>query len=857
MPPLIQKLLQRPADAWSPEDLEKLANIVGTERGRLQSLVNELEPKVAVIEQTRDRLDTILEEVIGRTQEAQMDLERFQSNSETLRDAQSRVGGLNARLDHCELQFDSLAGEQKELNRSTHRLEERLQNLQDAGGGLLADFDKAKAMAANLDEVLISLSAGRELARKNDEQLRNLHALWEHIDQKMKLLEDSKQVIERIEAQNHEVEEAVSRIERRVSQVSEESRLIESSDEDVKRLEAMLGALQRDLEHVSQEKDTLHRQSENLSSEVTTTLDSLRSEVNRSEILREDLDTTSGRVEALFKQLRNQEDLTKALEARGEELIAAGLETKELIAKAASLSERFDAIDERMGKVDDLETQLQSLGEMGRMVDRQIESIDERQTVVEATDQRLSNMSSVFSEVKERLADLEAQRHELDQTLELFAEFRSSTVEIRGRIQELDGDFERIDDVEQRLQEIRRLVETLEGSTADLEPRVEFVEGVESRLNHLDSLSQQVDERIESQLATQGDLDSMKHSQQGLAQQLEDLKKVAAALQSSPKLATMEQRLTELEDRIQTSSRRLERMEALEKALVESEKRLESLTQDLHESQGTLDSHAARLEALKEQNTDAKEAFSGWMDGVVRLEGRQRELREQAEGTDTRLREVRDIHDKLENDLDALAEREKQADRHIQELQNFEGFIRDLDRKVEAVNSRHAVVDRVKKDVQRVLDTVDESRAQALEVLNASQEIAEVGNTVTDVASQMTKLENRLDGVHAKLSAVDKAEIKIDALNHVVTDIDANLGHFEGQKAMVEHLVDKIVTLETLLRQADATARELREERQLAFRIRKSVGSPDNGVIQGPTALAVVDSEAPPIEVEHESSQSA
>ncbi|MGB5161159.1 MAG: hypothetical protein WBO69_06840 [Thermoanaerobaculia bacterium] len=857
MPTLIQKLLQRSDDAWSPEDLEKLASIVAAERGRLESLVTELEPKFAVIEQSKDRLDTILEEVIRRSQEAKGDLARFQSRSEALHDAESRVGGLDERLDHFELQFGSLVGEQKELNRTTRRLEERLQNLQDAGSGLLADFDKANVMAAGLDEVLISLSAGRELARKNDEQLRNLHALWEHIDQKMGLLENSKQIIERVEAQNREVEEAVSRLDRQVTQVSEESRLIESSDEEVKRLEAMLGALQRDLEHASKEKENLQGQSDNLSSEVTTTLDSLRSELNRSEFLREDLDTVNDRVEALFKQLRNQEDLTKAMEARGEELIAAGLETKELIAKAASLSERFDAIDERMGSVDDLETRLGSLGEMGRKVDQQIESIDKRQTLVNATDERLSDLSSVFSEVKEMLADLESQRQELDQTLELFGEFRSSTVEIRGRIQELDGDFVRINDVEQRLEEMRRLVETLEGSAVDLEPRVEFVEGVESRLNHLDSLSQQVDGRIESQLATQSDLESMKHSQEGLAQQLEDLKKLATALQSSPKLATMEQRLTELEDRIQISSRRLERMESLEKSLVENEKRLESVTQGLHESQGALDSHTTRLETLKEQGIEAQEAFSGWMDGVARLEARQRELGEQAEVTDTRLREVRDLHDKLEDDIEVLAERERQSDRHIQKLQTFEGLIRDLDRKVEAVNSRHAVVDRVKKDVQKVLHTVDESRAQALEVLNARQEIAEVGNTVTDVDSQVKKLENRLDGVQDQLSAVDKAEIKIDALNHVVSDIDANLGHFEGQKAMVEHLVEKIATLEALLRQADATARELREERQLAFRIQKSVGSPGNGGLQGPTALTVIESEEPPTEVELETSQSA
>ena len=117
-----------------------------------------------------------------------------------------------------------------------------------------------------------------------------------------------------------------------------------------------------------------------------------------------------------------------------------------------------------------------------------------------------------------------------------------------------------------------------------------------------------------------------------------------------------------------------------------------------------LDSHAARLESLDELGTEAKQTFSAWMDGVTRLEERQRQVHEEAESTTSRLREVRDLHDRLEADIEALAERERQSERHVQELQRFEGLIRDLDRKVEAVNSRHAIVDRVKKDVQKLCD---------------------------------------------------------------------------------------------------------------------------------------------------------
>ena len=350
MTTLIQKFLQRSDETWSPDDLDQLAQIVARERTQLQGLVAEVEPKVNAIQEARNRLDEILQEVINRSQEAESDLAEFQSRSKGLRDAEAQVSGLNERLDHYELQFSSLVGEQKTLNSSTHQLEERVQNLQDAGSGLLADFDKAKTMAASLDEVLSGLSAGRELARKNDEQLRNLHALWEHINQKMSSLDATKQIIERVDSQNRQVEEAVWNIEEKVSQFSEESRLIQTSEESLKQLQDMLGELSQNLERASQERENLNQQSGQVFGEVTSALADLREQLNRSEILREDIDMANGRVEALFRQLRDQEDLAKVVEARGEELISASLETKELIGKASALGDRFAALEDQMGK---------------------------------------------------------------------------------------------------------------------------------------------------------------------------------------------------------------------------------------------------------------------------------------------------------------------------------------------------------------------------------------------------------------------------------------------------------------------------------------------------------------------------
>lgn len=75
---------------------------------------------------------------------------------------------------------------------------------------------------------------------------------------------------------------------------------------------------------------------------------------------------------------------------------------------------------------------------------------------------------------------------------------------------------------------------------------------------------------------------------------------------------------------------------------------------------------------------------------------------------------------------------------------------------------------------------------------------------------------------------------------------------------MVEHLAEKIATLDALVKQAEVTARELREERQLAFRIQKTVRPFRSSEIEGPVALTVVETEEPvEADPEREASQPA
>jgi len=118
---------------------------------------------------------------------------------------------------------------------------------------------------------------------------------------------------------------------------------------------------------------------------------------------------------------------------------------------------------------------------------------------------------------------------------------------------------------------------------------------------------------------------------------------------------------------------------------------------------------------------------------------------------------------------------------------------------------------KIKADLQHVVEhrgEVDALRARVEEALRG------IGET-----------EDRIGVIETRRKVVDDVHRKTNAIVHLLEDVSVNLEMVSEQKAVIDHVVEKVATLDETLRAAQATQRSFRVERELAERIERGIKS--------------------------------
>jgi uncharacterized coiled-coil DUF342 family protein len=70
---------------------------------------------------------------------------------------------------------------------------------------------------------------------------------------------------------------------------------------------------------------------------------------------------------------------------------------------------------------------------------------------------------------------------------------------------------------------------------------------------------------------------------------------------------------------------------------------------------------------------------------------------------------------------------------------------------------------------------------------------------------------------------VDEVQTKTSLISNLLEDVRVNLETLGEQKAVIDHVAEKLARLEFMMQEAQTTVRTLQHERELAERIEKSI----------------------------------
>ena len=147
----------------------------------------------------------------------------------------------------------------------------------------------------------------------------------------------------------------------------------------------------------------------------------------------------------------------------------------------------------------------------------------------------------------------------------------------------------------------------------------------------------------------------------------------------------------------------------------------------------------------------------------------------------------------------------------------------EVDRQIQALESRQTLVGSVKREVDEVQQISAKSKADLQHVVEHRGEVDALRARVEEALRGIGETEDRIGVIEAKRKVVDDVHRKTNAIVHLLEDVRVNLEMVSEQKAVIDHVVENVATLDETLRAAQATQRSLRVERELAERGIKSL----------------------------------
>jgi hypothetical protein len=102
-------------------------------------------------------------------------------------------------------------------------------------------------------------------------------------------------------------------------------------------------------------------------------------------------------------------------------------------------------------------------------------------------------------------------------------------------------------------------------------------------------------------------------------------------------------------------------------------------------------------------------------------------------------------------------------------------------------------------------------------------EVDALRTRVEEALRGIGETEGRIEVVETRRKVVDDVHRKTNVIVHLLEDVRVNLEMGSEQKAVIDHVVENVATLDETLRAAQSTQRSLRVERELAERIERGI----------------------------------
>ncbi len=481
-----------------------------------QKVVAELQGRVKALERLVPVLATLDEQTEGVSRTQRRTETQVEHTAEEVKNLRTAIEQLRATFDAAlalkgdltsllqsadglkslSADADTLTGQVRDLSntfdrarqRRLHALEERQQQVQGSVGA-------AQTRVTGLEEGFAHLTQAAADAADTKRQLGTLKSLADYVTQKVAVLEQQREVVDRAVGQATQLDDVLRDIDAKIRTHEANAKSLGALETRVTELHALHG----DLLAQSRDVSTRHEQISQTDRELQGRLNELRDEVQRTvqrfELENQGLDAVGQRIAELGGTLTDMETRCRSLDESARTIGDVRSQADGLATQLGGISETVTHIETQVERLGAVQGDAERLSHTVEQMTQRVARLDKAQPAVEAALQDFASLKGTHEEVKDALERMRVAEGEIARVREAQAGTKTWLGDVTESVAALRGELAAVEGMKPAVESVRRDAGRLSHAMAQIEGRMTqtdaAVTALEARARSFDALAEQ------------------------------------------------------------------------------------------------------------------------------------------------------------------------------------------------------------------------------------------------------------------------------------------------------------------------------------------------------------------------------
>jgi DNA repair exonuclease SbcCD ATPase subunit len=792
--------------------------------GEVAARVAEVQDRTVGLDQTQRRMETQLTESVASAARLQSqvdevrpllesalhleeDLKKFLELEGPFKALKGEAGTLKAKVGEVTDDCGRLRKRQDDLSTASKNASSRLETLEKAGEAATRTVEGAQSRVRELEQEIGRLTQLAAAVSDTKHQLLTLKSLADQVAQKTAALDKLHGAVERAGKDMSRLDELARKADAAMRSHDDQVHRLHKMASEVEDLKSLYESVSARSEEISARQQQIDEHERATRQKFTDLGEQVRKASERSELEYRGLEIMSHRIAELREALKDDETRMATLEASSGAVTVLRAEADTLGTQLGALTEEVGKTREQAEHLRGLRTDADRLDERLKDVSARVVRVEEAKPTVEAVLGDLATLNRTHESIRDALEQANAAHAETKEMRETQVNTTAWLKSVQETVADLQSRVRQLNALKPTVESVQKDMERVAGTMEEVTSRRHIVDEVQGRLTELGSLADQLDDRTKTLRMR---IDIAEGRFLSVTKQAEETDRIG-------KLVTgVAQTVADAEGRIGDVMRSISSIEGRSENLERVAEQARVLGGELEQRHGALDKASERMEQASALRLEAADA-------VQRLDERIRALQTLLDTVEGRVLELDVMSDDLESRSSKLGFVEKRMGQFERQLAKWEQVEGELERALEQVAARQATVDALRADLKHMFELAERTAGDVGVIAEAQKEIQGSKASLQELLRRLHETDVSMAGLEERQRQIEQAEQRLARADALLIDIHASLEALHSQKAIVDHVIEKIGSLTLEAQQAETLIDRLREERDITNRARASL----------------------------------